>query len=284
MEDLTMPKGLALAIGLNEVNPQHYNGWSGVLNACEADAEDMSHIAKTKKFAVSTLMTKQATRRNVVDNIKKAAKVLQAGDIYMLSYSGHGGQLPDLNDDEPDQEDETWCLYDGQVVDDELYELYSLFKQGVRILVFSDSCHSGTVAKQAFFKDTIDLRSSNLDSRGVKYRNMPGDITRSVYRKNKEFYDKILRRPELRQAEDKIKASLILISGCQDNQLSADGDFNGLFTSNLLRVWKEGAFQGSYKKFHRSILKRMPPNQSPNYFAVGKRDTKFETQLPFTVG
>ena len=57
----------------------------------------------------------------------------------MLSYSGHGGQLPDLNDDEPDQEDETWCLYDGQVVDDELSELYSHFKQGVRILVLSDS-------------------------------------------------------------------------------------------------------------------------------------------------
>ena len=94
----------------------------------------------------------------------------------MLSYSGHGGQLPDLNDDEPDQEDETWCLYDGQVVDDELNELYSQFRQGVRILVFSDSCHSGSVAKQAFFKDMIDLHSSNVDSKGVKYRNMPGDI------------------------------------------------------------------------------------------------------------
>lgn len=278
-----MSKGLALAIGLNAVNPQHYNGWSGVLNACEADAEDMSRIAKSQKFAVSTLLTKRATRKNVMNNIKNAAKKLQVDDIFMLSYSGHGGQLPDLNDDEPDQEDETWCLYDGQMVDDELNELYSLFKQGVRILVFSDSCHSGTVAKEAFFKDKMDLRSSNVDSKGVKYRNMPGDITRAVYRKNKEFYDKILRRSELKEAEDKVKASLLLISGCQDNQLSADGEFNGLFTSNLLRVWKDGSFQGNYRKFHRSILKRMPPDQSPNYFLVGRRDTKFEGQTPFTV-
>ena len=53
-----MSKGIALALGLNAVNPQHYNGWSGVLNACEADAEDMSHIAKTQKFSVTTILTK----------------------------------------------------------------------------------------------------------------------------------------------------------------------------------------------------------------------------------
>ena len=80
-------------------------------------------------------------------------------------------------DDEPDQEDETWCLYDGQVVDDELSELYSQFKQGVTHPGLSDSCHSGSVVKQAFFKDKIDLRSSDVDFEGVKYRNMPGDIT-----------------------------------------------------------------------------------------------------------
>ncbi|NWF57518.1 MAG: caspase family protein, partial [Syntrophaceae bacterium] len=37
-----MAKGFALTIGLNAVNPKHYGGWSGELNACEADAEDMA--------------------------------------------------------------------------------------------------------------------------------------------------------------------------------------------------------------------------------------------------
>ena len=41
-----MAKGLALAIGLNAVDPRHYQGWSGELNACEADARDMSAIAE----------------------------------------------------------------------------------------------------------------------------------------------------------------------------------------------------------------------------------------------
>ena len=65
----------------------------------------------------------------------------------MLSDSGHGGQVPDKNDDEPDAQDETWCLYDGELLDDETYSLLSELSEGVRILVFSDSCHSGTSIK-----------------------------------------------------------------------------------------------------------------------------------------
>ena len=75
---------------------------------------------------------------------------LEAGDIFFVTYSGHGGQVPDLNDeDETDGSDETWLAYDRQIVDDELYELWAKFKPGVRILVLSDSCHSGSVNKRS---------------------------------------------------------------------------------------------------------------------------------------
>ena len=43
--------------------------------------------------------------------------------------------------------EETWVLYDRQLVDDELYKIWSKFKPGVRILVLSDSCHNGTVTR-----------------------------------------------------------------------------------------------------------------------------------------
>jgi hypothetical protein len=42
--------------------------------------------------------------------------------------------------------DETWVCYDRQLIDDQLYELWGKFKASVRILVLSDSCHSGTVS------------------------------------------------------------------------------------------------------------------------------------------
>lgn len=278
-----MAKGIALTIGLNSVDPKHYGGWSGELNACEADAEDMTDIAKSRNFTVKTLLTREATRSGVIDEISKTARMLKPGDIFMLSYSGHGGQLPDMNNDEPDAQDETWCLYDGEIVDDELYLELGKFAPGVRILVFSDSCHSGTVVKMAYYQGTTATRSPNISSREVKYRFMPPDVALRTYRRNKDFYDKILKNEALKDSQEAIKASVLLISGCQDNQLSADGDFNGLFTAQLLRVWKNGAFKGIYRRFHRSIVRRMPPDQTPNYFRVGQIDAKFETQTPFTI-
>lgn len=278
-----MAKGIALTIGLNAVNPEHYGGWVGTLNACEADATDMANIATSKEFSVKTLLTKEATRIQVISEISNAAASLQAGDIFMLSYSGHGGQLPDLNDDEPDFEDETWCLYDGEIVDDELNGLYAKFAKGVRILVFSDSCHSGTVTKTAYYQGTMGSRSSALGAAAIRYRCMPPDAARRTYGLNKQFYDKILRETQNQDIQDAVKASVLLISGCQDNQLSQDGDFNGLFTANLLRTWKDGKFKKGYKPFHKAIVTNMPPDQTPNYFWTGVRDKAFEKQSPFTI-
>lgn len=278
-----MPRGLALTIGLNFVDPEHYGGWDGELNACEADAEDMAAIADSQGFDVTTLMTKAATRDRVRSEISGAADALEAGDIFMLSYSGHGGQLRDRGGDESDSRDETWCLYDAQHVDDELYALLERFAEGVRILVFSDSCHSGTVLKLAYYQGTVRGRNTVHSASEGKYRYMPAEQALRTYRRNKAFYDKILANEGLRDAQERVRASAVLISGCQDNQFSADGDFNGLFTAQLLRVWRNGAYEGTYRRFYRAILDRMPPDQTPNYFRVGQENRRFERQQPFTV-
>jgi metacaspase-1 len=277
-----MAKGYALTIGLNSVNPEHYDGWSGDLTACEADSKDMADIAKSKGFSVKTLLTRSATRKSVINELSKAAKTLKPDDIFMLSYSGHGGQVPDQNKDEDDFQDETWCLYDGELIDDEIYNLLSKFKSGVRIIVFSDSCHSGTVTKTAFYQGTMAARSSAVSPEPVRYRFMPPAIALRTYRKNKKFYDNLQKDPALSKAEESVKASVLLISGCQDNQLSSDGTFNGLFTGTLLQVCNDGK-SSNYRKFYEAIVKRMPPDQTPNYYWVGQPNRKFERQNPFTI-
>jgi len=277
-----MAKGYALTIGLNSVNPDHYDGWSGDLTACEADSKDMADIAKSKGFSVKTLLTRSATRKNVINELSKVAKTLKSDDIFMLSYSGHGGQVPDQNKDEDDFQDETWCLYDGELIDDEIYNLLGKFKSGVRIIVFSDSCHSGTVTKTAFYQGTMAARSSAVSPEPVRYRFMPPAIALRTYRKNKKFYDNLQKDPALSKAEESVKASGLLISGCQDNQLSSDGTFNGLFTGTLLQVWNDGK-SSNYRKFYEAIVKRMPPDQTPNYYWVGQPSRTFEKQKPFTI-
>jgi hypothetical protein len=266
--------GLSLHIGLNKVNPAHYGGWDGSLNACEADANDMEAIARAKGFATTKRLTAAAKSATIIRDIRNAAAKLKAGDIFLLTYSGHGGQLPDTNGDEPDRQDETWVLYDRQLVDDEIYALFGAFAKGVRIFVLSDSCHSGTVAR---------VMPAGLDA-GQVPRLMPPSVAAKTYESHRSLYDKIQASQPTRADSTKgTLASVILISGCQDNQLSLDGARNGLFTANLRAVWDGGRFTGSYRRFRDRIASRMPASQTPNYFVAGLPSASFAAQTPFSV-
>jgi hypothetical protein len=248
----------------------------------------MADIAKSREFEVNILLTKDATRDNVLSGIKRAAEELGEGGIFMVSYSGHGGQLPDLDDDEDDSLDETWCLFDGEVVDDELCDHYCLFNPGVRVLLFSDSCHSGSVIKLSYYNTLHSLGAPRAMAAAwvgkpdeIRYRFMPQEAAGRTYRANRKFYDKILAAKYKTKSE--VKATVRLISGCQDNQWSMDGPFNGLFTGTLLRVWQNGRFRGDYGRFHREIGRRMPSSQTPNHFVIGAPDPDFDGQVPFTI-
>ena len=287
-------RAMSLHIGLNSVDPVHYNGWSGELAACERDATDMAALAKSQKMKPVVLLTKAATRAKTIAALGAAAKTLRRGDLFFLTFSGHGGQVRDVTGEEPDKRDETWCMYDGQVIDDELYFELARFAAGVRILVLSDSCHSGTVTRASLKPGVAGQRS----------RMMPPDVAEATYLKNKEFYDekqraltKMARRtgedpdsvlaaleldPRLSAVAGRFKPAAILISGCQDNQTSLDGDPNGAFTGALLKVWNKGAFAGDYPRFHKQIVSNLPPSQTPNLFPLGAAG-RFLKQQPFKV-
>lgn len=269
-----MAKGISLHIGLNFVDPDQYNGWDGELTACENDARDMQLIAAARKFDTTMLLREQATREKVIKALKEAATALEPGDIFYLSYSGHGGQLPDLNGDEPDGQDETWCLFDGQLIDDELNELWINFAENVRIFVTSDSCHSGTIVKEA--------TNNMISFSDFVPRFMDSQHALATYSSHREFYDKLLLKKKKAAASD-IKATILQISGCQDNQYSYDGTFNGAFTGALKRVWNGGKFDKNYRVFHKQIQSLLPAYQSPNYLVHGETNTVFENQVPFTI-
>ncbi len=274
-----MANGFALTVGLNAVNPACYEGWSGPLVACEADARDMATVLKSKGFQVTTLLTKQATRDSVLQAVGSAAKTAKPGDIFVYTNSSHGGQLPDQEGDEPDGLDETICMYDGQVVDDELYAVLEKFVPGVRVLLLSDSCHSGTMARDVPPAGPHSPAAApQRDPRG-----MPLEVAARTYYAHQAMYDALLTDPANRRARDATRASILLISGCMDNQTSSDGAYNGLFTGTLLRVWNGGKFTGSYKKFWKKITSLMPREQSPNFFWATARDPVFEAQAPFTI-
>src|SRR6185312_2537929 len=271
-----MAKGRSLHIGLNRVDPDAYGGWAGELNACEADANDLAAIAEGLGYDVHKLLTAEATSSAILEELANAVTELEDGDIFLLTYSGHGGQVPDSNGDEPDRMDETWVSFDRQIVDDELYAAFGTFAPGVRIAVLSDSCHSGTVLEVVLAAVQPGLVSA------PQAKAMPADVCANDYRARKVDYDRIQGRVKPFDKTD-IGASVILISGCQDNQTSADGDRNGLFTEKLKQVWADGEFKGGYRRFAKEIVAKMPPYQTPNYFTAGAPDPAFERQQPFAI-
>ena len=332
-----MPNARSIHIGLNYVDPGAYNGWDGELSGCINDATDMQSIADSLGYSSTRLTDSEATSYRVISEIGSAADELESGDILFLSYSGHGGQVDDVNGEEDDSLDETWCLYDRQLVDDELFCLWSRFNPGVRVVVLSDSCHSGTVLRMlktvedmtrkvnrtrempsAEEKATLEALSkaigiepkelskatarkpasrtfSKSRSRGPAIaaappsnpfgvpKRIPSDVQDLVNRNYRDVYAsaQYLAGPAERA---NVSASVILISGCQDNQLSMDGSGNGLFTEKLKAAWNDGAFSGNYEDFCNTIKASMPAKQQPNYYVVGAANSVFEGQSPFEIG
>lgn len=279
-----MSQGMSLHIGINEVDPDHYAGWSGSLTACEADARDYEAIAASRSFESRTLLTEDATRAGVITAVTAAADRLQPGDMFVLTYAGHGGQIPDTSGDEVDGFDETWCLFDGQLIDDELYTLWNRFQGGVRILMISDSCHSGTAvrAPQLIARESVTRGpvAAELGIVDAAYRHMPRRESLRTYRRHREFYNGLQARSS---PSGNLRATVRSLSACQDNQLSLDGDRNGLFTGTLLVVWDDGQFRGTYGSFHQQILELMPPIQSPNHIVIGPPSPSYDGETPFSL-
>ncbi|MGI9288944.1 MAG: caspase family protein [Pseudomonadales bacterium] len=280
-----MPNAISVHIGVNIVDPNHYSGWSGPLSACEADADVMTQIAMQQGFAATVLKTAAATRAAVTNCIADAADKLQRDDFFLLTYAGHGGQIKDVDGDEEDLKDETWCLYDGQLLDDELNILWSEFAEGVRIFVLSDSCHSGSVTKgvgATAMAKRNDLVTED-DATGVRF--MPRKPAIDTFKKNRDFYSNL--QYQLPDPRPPIRATVRLFSGCQDDQLSSEGEYkgvrNGRFTRTLKDLWADGQFRGNYNDFHKGIIAAMPETQQPNHLVVGEPSSDYDGQRPFTI-
>ncbi|MHB1374377.1 MAG: caspase family protein [Thauera sp.] len=279
-------RGWSVHIGLNKVDPGHYGG-DAELFGCHFDAEDMERIAAERGFEKRTvLLDEQATRTAVKSAMTAAAAALKAGDVFMFTYAGHGSQVPDFNADEDDGADETLCLYDGMLIDDELYELWSKFADDVRIVMISDSCHSGTVSRAA---RTAQPAAAD-GAPAVRTRLLPMALAMKTFRSHRDFYTALGRQhrgPDerllTRELDMPLRCPVLLVAGCQDNQESQDGVGNGRFTQELLRVWDEGRYDGDWATLLRRIVANMPPDQTPRLTLIGRSPETLAAERPFSI-
>lgn len=194
------PARKALTIGIN-----YLTLWPGKgrLSGCINDSDTIIGILKdTFGFQDSQICRLRDDRANMMPtkaNMLASMRWLTHGagpqDELFLHYSGHGGQQKDEDGDEESGKDQTLIPCDfqhaGQITDDELHaHLVQHLPKGCTLWVILDCCHSGTA---------LDLSYKvALSDDGTKCQ-----LTRSTQKRPSE-------------------AEVIMISGCKDDQTSAD--------------------------------------------------------------
>jgi metacaspase-1 len=96
------------------------------------DARRFLDLAVERGFVTPVLLIDEAaTCAAVRAKLAEMAAACEKGDLFLLTFSGHGGDTG------------TWQLRDGKLSDEQLRCDLAAFRRGVRVLVVSDSCGGG---------------------------------------------------------------------------------------------------------------------------------------------
>ncbi len=260
----------ALCIGIND-----YPGSGSDLNGCVNDANDWAAELKARGFAVTMLLNGKATTAGITAGIKATIAKAVSGDLVTITYSGHGSFVPDTDGDESDGNDECLVPHDyrkGLLTDDTLFTLYSARAHGVKLLVISDSCHSGTVAKFAPITTPPTVPGKGAPQRRVRF--MPP----ATFLKGRPLA-RLGSMHNFRRSSAPGRYAGLLISGCQDTEYSYDAWFNGrpngAFTFVALRELRKLKKGATYRQWFDAMRAALPTQQypqSPNLY--GTRNMK----------
>jgi hypothetical protein len=207
-------RGKALLFGLNYAHCK-----SGKLNGCINDVNMMSkYIQSFIKIPIEIYTDDTDLKNTSYDGIINKLYDLAIEsykenlEFVWIHYSGHGSNQKDTSGDETDGYDEGLVPSDyekkGILIDDLINKIFNSFNPKTKVLFICDSCHSGSMLDLTYTWDA--KKQSSVDN-----------------------------------PKCAAKASTMLISGCMDNQTSADAynllndnKYVGALTASMLKVLK----------------------------------------------
>ncbi|MEB3261258.1 MAG: caspase family protein [Cyanobacteriota bacterium] len=255
----------ALCIGIND-----YPGTQNDLRGCVNDANDWAATLSARGFSVSKLLDSQATKAAMVSGFNTLITGAKSGDTIAITFSGHGTLAPDTSGDEADGYDEALCPFDihlGNVLlDDEIHELFAKRLAGVRLVLISDSCHSGTVTRNA----PADPDAS--DAPRIRFLPLASWLPPEQLPKGPSG------RPLAKLPVNQVftpwagvvtAAGDLLMAGCEEgpDHYSYDATFNnrsnGAFTHYALKALKTLPATATYRDWHAAIRRSLPSTNYP---------------------
>lgn len=205
-----------LVVGIDD-----YVGTINDLSGAVNDADDVAGALKEAGAGKVTLLTDAAATKLAIeagwrDLVDKAV----AGDTIVFSYAGHGGQEPEPEgrNGEEDKLNENFLLagYEStgpgsleRIVDDEVNEwLKAADDKGIEVVFVADSCHSGTMFRSAGSK-TVRYRTGKFED-----PDLIGDLL-------------TLPDPASATAKEDDFRSVTFIAATQDNMLTPELNIEG---------------------------------------------------------
>lgn len=253
-----MNKKRALCVGIND-----YPGFAADLSGCVNDAMDWTALLDAEGYEVETILDAEATRAEVLDVLSKLVAMTGFADRLVFTFSGHGTWIPDRDGDETDRRDEALCLYDyasgGLLTDDDLQRVLGQRAYGANVLVLSDSCHSGTVTRDAAMVGAV---ATHGEPKFVP----PNMLVDGLTAERAATLEKIAASAPRRTSS--------LISGCHDREYSYDAWFgdrpNGAFTKAAISAFRGGISLGNWHNAIRAILPNDYFPQTPQLTALSR--------------
>jgi hypothetical protein len=231
------PRRTALLVGIN-----YNNNPDATLNGCYNDVVNVSQYLRTVLGYVTSSVTVLTdgnrgaaglgtasalppTRQNILAGMAELVSGMVAGDEAVFHFSGHGTLVRDTNGDETTTGlDSCLCPLDynapasaggGVVTDDEIRALLvNRVPRGARLYVILDCCHNGTGCDVRYkYEDfSILLRP-------------PSARTGAVWRTQQKAF--------VQGKYTETAGEVYMISGCRDEQTSADAYINNAFAGAL---------------------------------------------------
>lgn len=238
----------------------NYAGTSSALAGCLNDAADWAAELDRRGYEVATLLDKDATKAGILGALERAVAATKYRDRLVVSWSGHGTWVTDRDGDEADGRDEAICPDDyaraGMVTDDDLFKAFSAADHGERVVMISDSCHSGTLNR--FASPVVGDPDDNYwTARNVRFL-PPG-----------EFLDDLgaARAVEHLPARGLMRRGALVLSACAAGEVTydavVDGRPCGIFSYVALAALKAMPDGASYREWHREIRRRLPSVDYP---------------------
>jgi len=256
----------ALLVGINKYSDAPLRG---CVNDCVLMYKVLSEKFGFDTKNINLITDHECTKENILRNLKLLTSNVKVGDTIYFHYSGHGSQVV-VNDwsntTEADGLDEILCpvdlSWDEPLRDNDLNRIFRSVPVGVNAVVVLDCCHSGSglrnspryISEYESDYDWVNRfcpppPSNILSNPKISIDDQLGFLMPKTNPKDLQTVRNSFLTNTIKQG------NAILISGCQENQTSADawigGRYQGALTYTLVKMLQKN----DYKMKFRSVVK-----------------------------